>query len=200
MTFRKPAATKPVAPSTPASKASLVAPVKSGGLAITKEMGAALALIGGIDEVEAAPQAQYFPIDFEGVVSVRKFVFAKPPGKPNYWIVEFRVETSNTADVLEGDTYSYVQNMDQYDYGKQALVQFCQSAAGLKPTDKDRAEELAAEKASRQETILGYLAPDRDWDAEPVYVYLKTRNKPKQDGSPFTLHTFFPVPAEMMAG
>jgi hypothetical protein len=198
--FKKPAATKPVPANTPANKAALVAtPKTGGGLAnITKDMGVALQMIAGIDEVEA-DSSQFFPVDFEGVCSVQKFKFINSPRKCNMWIVEFRIETSSLDNVRAGDAYTFIQNMDKYDYGKKSLVQFCQSAKGLNPLDRDRAEELAEEKATRQETILSYIAQDRDWEAEPVYVYIKTRNKPKEDGSPFTLHNFFPVPAEMFA-
>lgn len=197
--FKKPAATKSVPANTPANKAALVASPKAGGLGnITKDMGVALQMIAGIDEVEA-DSSQFFPINFEGVVSTQKFKFINSPRAGNLWIVEFRIETSNLDGVRPGDIYTYIQNMDKFDYGKKALVQFCQSAKGLTPQDRDRAADLAEEKATRQETILGYIAQDRDWEAEPVYVFLKTRNKPKEDGSPFTLHTFFPVPAEMFA-
>ncbi len=184
------------------NKAQAIAPVAQAGklaqpMKVTKDMAAVFEAIAGIEDVDPAGNFAYFPPDFEGVCRVETFKIQVSPKKGKALIIVFIPETSN-IEGLEGKKLSYYQQMDNYDYGQKALVQFVIAWQGVDQNDPSQREAQMAVRSNMQEHVLGLCAPDRDFEGEPVYVVVTTRNKPKQDGSPFTLHNFSPVPAEML--
>lgn len=150
-----------------------------------------------INEFDGASKYPWFPVGFQGRIKVAACKGITTRKGDRAFIAEVDVLSSNLQEVQVGGRYSWYQKLTEEGTAWPAVLSFLYACLGL-DMGRDKAK-IEAEIKPKQNLWLNQAINDDPKQGKVQILagqelLLQTSNKPKKDGSPFTLHTFTALP------